>query len=63
MIEPEAFEQRFVPLLRFVLLSTGSNRMRIKTTALILGLSLLGASAANAQLVRGVMTVTGAEMH
>lgn len=37
--------------------------MQTKTQALFLGISLLVTSSASAQVVRGIMTVTGAEMH
>jgi hypothetical protein len=35
----------------------------MKCSMVVLGLSLVAAPAAQAQVVSGVMTVTGAEMH
>ena len=42
-----------------------NHKMKISTNAIMLGLSLLAASAsgAGAQVVSGVLKVTGAEMH
>ena len=37
--------------------------MKLRTMALMFGLTTLAVSAADAQVVSGVMTVTGAEMH
>ncbi len=37
--------------------------MKIQTCVVVTALSLLVASSAYSQVVRGVMTVTGAEMH
>ena len=37
--------------------------MRAKTWGLMLGMTLFAVSPADAQIVSGVMTVTGAEMH
>ena len=37
--------------------------MQIKTWGLMLGMSLFALSSAEAQVLSGVMTVTGAEMH
>ncbi len=37
--------------------------MHTKSFALVFGISLLAVSSAHGQVVRGVMTVTGAEMH
>ncbi len=37
--------------------------MPFKLSSLALGLTALFVSSANAQFIRGVMTVTGAEMH
>lgn len=37
--------------------------MHTRTLGIVLGLSLVAASPAGAQVVSGVMTVTGAEMH
>jgi hypothetical protein len=34
-----------------------------KVFALVIGISVAAASAASGQVVRGMMTVTGAEMH
>jgi hypothetical protein len=46
-----------------MLTSSTDLKMQKKTYFLLLGLSLLAASPAGAQVVKGVMTVTGAEMH
>ena len=37
--------------------------MQIRILALAMGLSLMTTLSANAQAVRGVLTVTGSEMH
>ena len=37
--------------------------MQFRVLGFVLGISLLAASSANAQVVSGVLTVTGAEMH
>ena len=37
--------------------------MRIRTVTLALGTALLGAGPADAQVIKGVMGITGAEMH
>ena len=39
------------------------NQMKLQTCVAVTALSLLVASSAYSQVVRGVMTVTGAEMH
>ena len=36
---------------------------QIKMYALLMGFTLFAASSASGQVVRGIMTVTGAEMH
>ena len=37
--------------------------MRTRTLALAMGLSLMSTLTANAQVIKGVLTVTGSEMH
>ena len=37
--------------------------MKLKTIAILFGFSLLTSPSASAQVVSGILTVTGAEMH